>query len=118
MQQRILIPILDNEIAPRFDLATDVLIVTLVWVDGRIVDREDKVVVLDHPSPEAVCRLVIVHTVNTVICGGIEGEYYDFLEWKGAQVLDDVVGSTADVMNVFLAGELESGMILRREDNG
>mgnify|MGYP000277156722 CR=1 FL=1 len=112
--QRILIPILDNEIAHRFDLATDVLIISLVWVDDRIVDREDKVVVLDHPSPEAICRLVIVHTVNSVICGGIEGEYYDFLQWKGAEVIDDVVGSTADVMRAYLAGELEPGMILRR----
>lgn len=112
--QKILIPLLNNDVAPRFDLATDVLIVSLVWVKGELVDREDKVVVFDHASPEDLCRLVITENVSTVICGGIEDEFYDFLVWKEVEVIDDVVGAASRVIMVFLAHELNSGDILYR----
>lgn len=110
--QRILIPLLNNDIAPRFDLATDVLIASLVWVDGTIVDREEKVVVLDHPSPEDLCRMVIVQSVNTVVCGGIEDEFFDFLEWKGVEVIDDVIGSAALAVQLYLEKKLCSGSVI------
>lgn len=112
--EKVLIPLLDNEVAPRFDLTTDVLIISLVFVDDRLVDREDKVVVLDHASPEAVCRLVITESVKSVICGGIEDEYYDFLVWKGVRVIDDVIGPTADAVKAYLSGELTPGIVLKR----
>lgn len=112
--QKILIPLLDNDVAPRFDLATDVLIIFLVWVKGELVDREDKVVVFDHASPEDLCRMIITEGVNTVICGGIEEEFYDFLTWKEVEVIDDVVGAASRVVMAFMAGELRSGAVLYR----
>lgn len=112
--QKILIPLLDNDVAPRFDLATDVLIIFLVWVKGELVDREDKVVVFDHASPEDLCRLVITENIGTVICGGIEDEFYDFLTWKEVQVLDDVVGAASRAVMLFLGGELKQGAVLYR----
>ncbi len=107
--EKILIPLLDADIAPRFDLATDVLIVTVVRHGQDVVAREDKLVVLDSASPEAVCRLVITEGIKTVICAGIEGEYYDFLQWKGVRMYDDVVGTAEAAVVAHLAGELHSG---------
>lgn len=110
--EKILIPLLNNDVAPRFDLATDVLVISMVWVKGELVDREDKVVVMDHASPEDLCRLIITESIRTVICGGIEDEFHDFLEWKGVQVIDDVVGQASRAVQTFLANELKSGAIL------
>jgi predicted Fe-Mo cluster-binding NifX family protein len=107
--EKILIPLLDADIAPRFDLATDVLIVTVVRNDKEVLAREDKLVVLDSASPEAVCRLVITEGIKTVICAGIEGEYYDFLRWKGVRMYDDVVGPAEAAVHAHLEGNLQSG---------
>ncbi|WP_243544871.1 NifB/NifX family molybdenum-iron cluster-binding protein [Pseudodesulfovibrio tunisiensis] len=111
--EKILIPLLENDVAPRFDLATDVLVVTVVRLDsGEVAERGEKVVVLDQASPEAVCRLVITESVGAVLCAGIEEEYYDFLKWKGVTVVDDVCGSVDAVLNSYLSGELSQGEIL------
>lgn len=99
--EKILIPLLDNDVAPRFDLATDVLIVTIPRESSGRESLEEKVVVLDHASAEAVCRLAINENVNTVICAGIEGKYHDFLVWKGAKVIDDICGPVDAVLDAY-----------------
>ncbi len=107
--ETILIPLLDNDVAPRFDLATDVLIVTVSREAKSLTKVAEKVVVLDHASPETICRLAISDNIQTVICAGIESEYYDFIKWKGATVLDDICGPVDAVLESFLAGELVVG---------
>lgn len=114
--EKILIPLLDADIAPRFDLATDVLIVTVVRHDKELVAREDKLVVLDSASPEAVCRLVITEGIKTVICAGIEGEYYDFLQWKGVRMYDDVVGLAEAAVKSHLEERLHPGAYVGQEE--
>lgn len=108
--EKILIPLRDNDVAPRFDLATDVLIVTLIRKTEASDTVEEKVVVLDHASPETMCRLAISENIQTVICAGIESEYHDFLEWKGAKVMDDICGPVDAVLESHLASQLSPGM--------
>ncbi len=108
--EKILIPLRDNDVAPRFDLATDVLIVTLIRKTKALDTVREKVVVLDHASPETMCRLAISESIQTVICAGIESEYHDFLEWKGAKVMDDICGPVDTVLESYLAGKLSPGM--------
>lgn len=107
--EKILIPLLDNDVAPRFDLATDVLIVTISRETSAMGKIQEKVIVLDQASPEALCRLAINEHIQTVICAGIEGEYHDFLQWKGATVIDDICGPVDVVLESFLAGNLTPG---------
>lgn len=107
--EKILLPLRDNDIAPRFDLATDVLIVTRMRKSEAADTVEEKVVVLDHASPEDMCRLAISEKIQTVICAGIESEYYDFLRWKGAKVLDNICGPVDTVLKSYLIGELLPG---------
>lgn len=104
--EKILIPLIDNDMAPRFDLAIEALIVSLTRetsVMGRI---QEKVVVLESASPEAMCRLALDENVQTVICAGIEKEFYDFLDWKGIRVLDDICGPVDIILEAYLMGKL------------
>lgn len=105
--ERMLIPLFENDVAPRFDLATDVLIVDR---DGD--DLREKVIVLTRASAEELCKLILTENVNAVICGGIEEQYRQFLTWKGIEVLDGVMGPVDLVLERHMEGALESGASL------
>jgi len=51
--------------------------------------------------------------IGTVVCGGIEDEYYQYLKWKNVKVLDSVIGSYKDVIKRLESGTLQSGDIIR-----
>ncbi|MDD3312214.1 NifB/NifX family molybdenum-iron cluster-binding protein [Pseudodesulfovibrio sp.] len=108
--EKILIPLLDSDVAPRFDLATDVLVVSFSRETLTMGTIKEKVVVLNNASSEAACRLALSENVRTVICAGIEAEYHDFLTWKGIKVLDDVCGPVDLVLESYLTDALEKGM--------
>ena len=47
-----------------------------------------------------------------VICGGIEKEFYQYLNWKKVQVVDSVIGPFEDALELARNGTLEQGAIL------
>ncbi len=98
-----------DEVAPRFDLAGEALIVT-VSEDGTPGERQS--LVLPHASADDLCDLVLSREIDTVICGGIEEEYYHYLRWKRVDVLDAVAGTVRAALARFLAGRLKSGDML------
>lgn len=110
MKQKILIPLYVDQVAPRFDLATEVLIVSMADDDRPI---EKKTVVLPRASAEQLCHLVLLEKIGTVVCGGIEDEYYQYLKWKNVNVLDSVIASYKDVIKRLELGTLQSGDIIR-----
>lgn len=107
------------QVAPRFDLATEVQIFQLAD-DGRLM--EEKTVVLPRASAEQLCHLVLVEKIQAVICGGIEDEYYKYLIWKNVKVFDSVIGSSRAAVERFRLKALRSGDIIRepivRRKNG
>lgn len=105
---KVLIPLYENEIAPRFDLATDVLIVADDPETPSEPPRE-QVIVLAKASPEEMSRLVLSEGVETVICAGIEERFHQFLTWKRIAVVDNVIGPVDRVVEAFFAGTLQSG---------
>jgi predicted Fe-Mo cluster-binding NifX family protein len=109
MEQRILIPLYGDQVAPRFDLATEVFIFSITD-KGRLV--EEKTVVLPRASAEQLCHLVLLEKIDTVVCGGIEDEYYQYLRWKHIKVMDSVIGSCRAVIERFCSERLEAGDIL------
>ena len=109
MEKKILIPLFGDQVAPRFDLATEVHIFSING-KGRFV--EDKTVVLPRASAEQLCHLIIMEKIDTIICGGIEDEYYKYLKWKNVEVLDSVIGSYHAVINRFNSKNLQAGDIL------
>jgi len=107
--KKILIPLHSNDVAPRFDLATEVLITAR---DKNIAGGGEKIVVLSQASAEKLCHLILTEEIDVVICSGIEEEYYQYLTWKKVQVIDSVIGSWESVLNRFYEGTLRAGDIL------
>jgi predicted Fe-Mo cluster-binding NifX family protein len=109
MPDKILIPLYENDVAPRFDLATDVLIAS----DGGATDLEEhKMVVLPRASADQLCHLAVTENVQVVICGGIENTYYRYLTWKGIEVIDSVIGHCQSALQRYADRKLEPGDIL------
>ena len=107
--KKVLIPLYEDDVAPRFDLATEVLIVTGI---GKAGSRDRRTMVLPRASADQLCHLVITEGVQTVICNGIEDDYYQYLVWKRIEVIDSVIGSSKAALDRYVAGTLKPGEIL------
>ena len=106
---KLLMTLSENDVAPRFDLTTEVLIVSFLDDGTR---EKTRTVVLAHASAEDLCQLILNEGIGVVVCGGIEGEYFDYLTWKKVRVLDSVMGPWQLALERFRAGDLTSGSIL------
>ena len=109
MSRKILIPLHENDVAPRFDLATEVLIVTGI---GKVGSMAKRMVVLPRASADQLCHLIITEGIHTVICSGIEDDYYQYLTWKRIKVIDSVIGSSQSALMRFIEGTLKPGDIM------
>jgi len=109
MSIKILIPLHENDVAPRFDLAAEVLIVTGI---GKTGSGDKRMVVLPRASADQLCHLIITEGIQTVICSGIEDDYYQYLTWKRIEVIDSVIGSSQSALERFIEGTLKPGDIL------
>lgn len=109
MPKKVLITLLGNDVAPRFDLATEVMIFA-VTPEGQVED--ERIMVLPQASAEKLCHMVITEDIRVVICGGIEEEYYQYLIWKRIVVHDAVIGPVDRVQQRFCRGQLQPGEIL------
>lgn len=105
---KILIPLYKEEVAPRFDLAAEVAIIQ--YRNGK--ETEKRIVVLSRPSAEDLCHMILTEQVDTVICNGIEDEYYQYLKWKKIRVIDSVAGEIGPVLARYSSQTLVSGDIL------
>jgi len=106
---KILITVREDNISPRFDLTTEVVMESRDE-KGRPGDR--RTLVLPHASSEELCHLILAQEVQTVVCGAIEEEYYQYLTWKRIVVIDAVMGPWEKVMERYAEGRLRPGDIL------
>lgn len=109
MIQRVIIPLYKDEVAPRFDLATEVMI-AIVSKDNTV--EEQKIIVLPRSSPEDICHRILSEDIKILICGAIEEKYYHFLKWKKISIFDNVSGKWENAFNKFLNHSLNSGDLL------
>lgn len=109
---KVLICLHGIDVTPRFDLTTEVFIAT-VGEGGAV--REERTLVLPQASVEKLCHMILTEGVQTVICGGIEDEYYQYLVWKRIRVVDSVIGPCDRVLERLCRGTLESGQIVKDE---
>jgi hypothetical protein len=100
----------EDDVAPRFDLAMGVLIAEVSQA-GDILDQ--RTLVLPQASAEDLCRLILTEQISTLICGGIEQEYYDYLVWKHVSVIDSVIGPFEWALRKWLDQDLLPGEIHR-----
>jgi len=106
---KIAIPILGEEIVPRFDLTTEVILLTTAKRSGI---QDKKIIVLPRSSSDELCHTLLAQEVNTLICGAIEDEYYKFLKWKKLKVFDGVSGAWAHAFERWQTQTLNPGDIL------
>ncbi|MBI5248577.1 MAG: hypothetical protein HY912_03710 [Desulfomonile tiedjei] len=106
---RVLIPLLGDDIAPRFDLAPEAVIAS---VDPKRRVTVEKSIVLSHASAEALCRLIMTEKIDMVVCCAIEEEYYQYLVWKKVKVVDSVMGPYSKVLERLENGTIADGEVL------
>ena len=112
MSEKLLITIWRDQVAPRFDFTSEVLVAT---VDSTGEPLHSKTVVLPSVSAEDLCHMILTEGITTVICGGIEEEYFEYLSWKKVKVIDSVIGPYLQALELARVGKLEPGAILREE---
>lgn len=106
---KIAVPVYGEEIVPRFDLSTEVIILTTAQ-SGEILDK--KIIILPRSSSDELCHTLLAQEINTLICGAIEDEYYEFLKWKKIKVFDGVSGRWTHAFERWQTQTLNPGDIL------
>lgn len=98
------IPILNNQIAPCFDVAKQFKIVVIK--NGQVISSKS----INCFASEGFIRvrLLRLHEVHTLICNGIKSFYQNQLEAMGIIVIPNVNDSIADALNKFLDGKIKS----------
>jgi predicted Fe-Mo cluster-binding NifX family protein len=112
---KILLTVEDQIIAPRFDLAGEVVIVEQ---NRSMPDAEPRTILLSRKNGEELSDLIIKEGVDCLICGGIEERFYTFFVWKKIQVLDGVIGAWTLALERAEAGTLVPGAILAGSGRG
>lgn len=106
---KILLTIYKNEIAPRFDQSSEILIAE---TEGEKISGNPRIILLPGTSGEDICGLAIKENISLLICGGIEETHYQYLKWKKINVVDGVIGPYEQALNFAIAQNLKPGMIL------
>ena len=106
---KILVTIEKNDVAPRFDQTSEILITE---TDGEKVTGNPRIILLPGTSGEDICGLAIKENISLVICGGIEETHYEYLRWKKIKVVDGVIGPYEQALDFALANNLKPGAIL------
>lgn len=106
---KLMIPIQGDFVAPRFDLATEVLIAK--YEDGTLIGAP-KTIIMERPSDEGLYQMIVEENITAMVCGGIEELHYNFLIWKKINVLDGVIGDWQTALDKTLDGTLQQGAVL------
>lgn len=106
---KIMITTRGDFVSPRIDLSPEVIIAA--YYDRQLLEEPRSIIVSDV-SAEVICELALQENIATVVCGGIEEQYYQFLTWKKIMVIDGVVGPYDDVLRMAVNNTLQPGIIL------
>jgi len=106
---KILITIEKNEVAPRFDQASEIFIIK---IEGETIKGEPRIMLLPGTSGEDICGLAIKEDISLVVCGGIEDAHFQYLKWKKIKVIDGVIGPYEQAVHFVIKNKLIPGLIL------
>lgn len=111
---KLLIVIQGDYVAPRFDLATEVIIVKY---ENRCALEEPKNIIMERPSDEALSQMMVDEHITDLVCGGIEDLHYQFLVWKKVHVVDRVIAPWEEALKLHIEGKLQAGDVLHPHGN-
>lgn len=106
---KILITIAGNNVAPRFDMVSELFIATC---DEQGLVAKPRTILMSRPSSEELCSLILKEDIDTVVCGGIEERHYKYLAWKKVEVFDSVIGPFSEVLRLAKDNRLGAGTVL------
>jgi hypothetical protein len=113
--RKLLMPIQGDVIAPRFDMATEILVAH--FDHGKLIG-EPKIMIMERPSEESLCQMAVEENITDFVCGGIEEVHYKFLVWKKVNALDRVIGRWRTALEKILDGTLSHGEIVHSKSDG
>jgi predicted Fe-Mo cluster-binding NifX family protein len=102
---KVAIPVFGHRVSPRFDFAPGLILFTLE--NGKIVGREELSLILWRPW-QRVEKLKELQ-VQTLICGGIDGDSENMLLQQRIQVIPWIAGEAQEALDAFLKGNLQPG---------
>jgi predicted Fe-Mo cluster-binding NifX family protein len=111
---KILITITGDNVAPRFDMVSALLIASY---DSHGLTEKPRTLLMARPSPEELCSLILKENITLVICGGIEERHYKYLSWKKVEIFDSVIGPVSEVLDLAIKNRLRAGTILHSARN-
>ncbi len=109
--EKVLVTVDGANIAPRFDLATEVRVYALTH--GKI-SGQPRSILLPSPSADELCSLVLKENIDVLICGGVTEEHFQFLCWKNVKVHDRVIGLCSEAVKRYQNGTLSPGTAIRK----
>jgi len=105
---KIAIPVFHTKISPRFDSTQGFI---LLQVEKSEVVRRENIPTKGWPASGKIKQLVDLE-VDTLICGGIDLESLQQLNFNGIKIYSWITGEFEDAVTRFLNQGLESGIIL------
>ena len=108
ISMKIAIPVFRTKISPRFDSTQGFI---LLQIEKRNVMKREELPTKDWPSSAKIKQLVDLG-VDTLICGGIDLESMQQLNFNGVKIYSWITGEIEDAVTRFLKQGLESGIIL------
>jgi predicted Fe-Mo cluster-binding NifX family protein len=105
---RVAIPLFHSRVSPHFAYAQEILLATKAeegdWVREKIA--------YGHMPPMQKMSLLSHLGINTLICGGINGEFLHYLECQGIQVIAGVMGEAEQALRLYADGRLTPGAVV------
>ena len=105
---KVAIPVFHTKISPRFDSTQGFL---LLQIEKSDVIKREKLPTKNWPSSAKIKQLVELE-IDTLICGGIDLESMQQLNFNGIKIYSWITGEIEDAVTRFLSRGLESGIIL------
>ena len=105
------IPLLADRVAPRCTFADSVLVVSL---QGRRI-RDESVVPLNGTTWADLVETLSDQEVDTLICGGIAPATRESIRSRDVEVVENVAGTRAEVLEALGKGRIRSGFGLAPE---
>jgi len=106
---KVMVAILNEDVAPRFDLTVEAIIAEVE--DGKLTHKPRELV-LSEPSGDELCGLAVSEAVDLVVCGGIDEVHYEYLNWKKIRIIDGVIGPYQKALELLKRNRLKPNMVI------
>lgn len=110
--RKLMLPVQGDYVAPRFDLATEIIIVR--FENGETIGAP-RTIIMEKPSDEELCQMAVESNITDVVCGGIEELHYNFLVWKKVKIIDGIIAEWHTALTHAITDRLQPRTILQPE---